>query len=251
MKLFNSLLAVMLFFSFVSLNAQDKVKMTVEDWERMMQSANTKDSSLMKEVSALQSDINKLRETSSKIVVPNCDSDLLGIVGATSADVDNFRKAVNELDGKIRRKEMPKADRQNDLDALKMNRIAALPEFFNKIFSQMQNSLDAWSEESSYTKGTSASSPAQAGTVIQPGTPGANDYSYTVVKGDCLWFIAKKKEHYGSGFAWPKIYQANKEQIKDPNLIYPKQAFKIPPLTEDERAKYEKLKKNYKPAPAK
>jgi len=71
------------------------------------------------------------------------------------------------------------------------------------------------------------------------------------VKGDCLWFIAKKKEHYGNGFAWPKIYQANKDQIKNPNLIYPKQLLKVPPLTEDEKAKFEKLRKNYKPAPAK
>lgn len=47
-----------------------------------------------------------------------------------------------------------------------------------------------------------------------------------VVKGDCLWNIAKYA--YGDGFAYMTIYQANKKQIKDPNLIYPNQVFVIP-----------------------
>jgi nucleoid-associated protein YgaU len=70
-----------------------------------------------------------------------------------------------------------------------------------------------------------------------------------VVKGDCLWRIAQKPEHYGNGFAWPIIYQANRDQIKNADLIYPNQTFKIPNLTEEEKSKYEKLKMNYKPAP--
>ncbi|MCR5747738.1 MAG: LysM peptidoglycan-binding domain-containing protein [Lachnospiraceae bacterium] len=44
--------------------------------------------------------------------------------------------------------------------------------------------------------------------------------NYTVEKGDCLWNIAKA--HYGSGFDYVKIYEANRGVIGDnPNLIYP------------------------------
>ena len=51
--------------------------------------------------------------------------------------------------------------------------------------------------------------------------------TYTVVKGDCLWNIAKK--FYGQGSDWPKIYQANKGIIgSNPNLIYPGQVYTIP-----------------------
>ncbi len=50
--------------------------------------------------------------------------------------------------------------------------------------------------------------------------------SYTVVKGDCLWKIAKA--HLGDGLRWGEIYQANRDQIRDPNLIYPDQVFEIP-----------------------
>ncbi len=43
--------------------------------------------------------------------------------------------------------------------------------------------------------------------------------TYTVVKGDHLWKIAQKQ--YGSGYAWTKIYKANKKLIgKNPGLIY-------------------------------
>lgn len=50
--------------------------------------------------------------------------------------------------------------------------------------------------------------------------------TYTVVKGDCLWNIAKK--FYGDGSKWTKIYNANKSKIKNPNLIYPGQKLTIP-----------------------
>lgn len=51
--------------------------------------------------------------------------------------------------------------------------------------------------------------------------------TYTVVKGDCLWNIAKK--FYGSGSQYTKIYNANKSVIGgNPNLIYPGQVLTIP-----------------------
>jgi nucleoid-associated protein YgaU len=48
---------------------------------------------------------------------------------------------------------------------------------------------------------------------------------YRVKRGDCLWKISKKE--YLNPFMWPLIYWANKTQIKDPDLIFPGQVFKI------------------------
>jgi nucleoid-associated protein YgaU len=50
--------------------------------------------------------------------------------------------------------------------------------------------------------------------------------SYVVVRGDCLWNIAKR--YYGSGPLWPRIFDANRTIIKNPNLIFPGQRFVIP-----------------------
>lgn len=52
--------------------------------------------------------------------------------------------------------------------------------------------------------------------------------TYTVVKGDCLWNIAKK--YYGDGSKWTVIYNANKSKLKSANLIYPGQVLTIPKL---------------------
>ncbi len=49
---------------------------------------------------------------------------------------------------------------------------------------------------------------------------------YIVQSGDTLSKIAK--EHLGDGTAYPKIFEANREVIKDPNLIYPGQKIRIP-----------------------
>ncbi len=49
---------------------------------------------------------------------------------------------------------------------------------------------------------------------------------YTIVKGDTLSGIAKK--FYGNAMAYPKIFEANREVIRDPNLIYPGQKIRIP-----------------------
>ena len=53
---------------------------------------------------------------------------------------------------------------------------------------------------------------------------------YTIVSGDTLSGIAKK--YYGNAMKYPVIFEANKEVIKDPNLIYPGQTIRIPKLEE-------------------
>ena len=56
--------------------------------------------------------------------------------------------------------------------------------------------------------------------------PATTSRTYTVKRGDCLWNIAKK--YYGKGNQYTKIYNANRDKIKNPNLIYPGQVLTIP-----------------------
>lgn len=56
--------------------------------------------------------------------------------------------------------------------------------------------------------------------------PTANPGAITVVKGNSLWRIARRV--YGEGVMYTVIYEANRDQIKDPDLIYPGQVFTLP-----------------------
>ena len=47
-----------------------------------------------------------------------------------------------------------------------------------------------------------------------------------VQPGDTLSGIAQ--EFYGDPLLWPRIYEANRNQIADPNLIFPGQSFRVP-----------------------
>jgi hypothetical protein len=59
-----------------------------------------------------------------------------------------------------------------------------------------------------------------------PPAPSPSVTHYTVVSGDNLWNISK--HFYGNGVFWTRIYNANRDQISNPNLIYPGQVFVIP-----------------------
>ncbi len=51
-------------------------------------------------------------------------------------------------------------------------------------------------------------------------------HTYVVVKGDSLSKIASGQ--YGNAQKWRRIYEANRDLIKDPDLIYPGQQLRIP-----------------------
>ena len=52
---------------------------------------------------------------------------------------------------------------------------------------------------------------------------GGGEETYTVKSGDTL---SKIGHHYG--VSWQEIFEANKDQIKDPNKIFPGQTLRIP-----------------------
>lgn len=53
---------------------------------------------------------------------------------------------------------------------------------------------------------------------------------YKVIEGDWLSKIASMREVYHTGSQWPMIFEANKDKIKNPNLIYPGWVLLIPTL---------------------
>jgi len=61
---------------------------------------------------------------------------------------------------------------------------------------------------------------------VTGGPAAAATKTYTVKSGDTLSAIAK--EHLGSANAYMKIFEANRDQLSDPDKIKPGQVLKIP-----------------------
>ena len=77
---------------------------------------------------------------------------------------------------------------------------------------------------------TLAEASDDAETAPAPAEPaaGAEPRTYSVVRGDTLWKIAEQA--YGDGAQYTKIFEANRDQLDDPDRIFPGQKLVIPDL---------------------
>lgn len=102
----------------------------------------------------------------------------------------------------------------------------------NKAQRQAENAMKQAKEEDARLKasgvisGGSAASEDSASSRESASMIGGAD-SYEVVGGDNLWNISAKDSIYANPYQWPLIYKANRNQIKDADLIYAGQVFDI------------------------
>jgi nucleoid-associated protein YgaU len=66
----------------------------------------------------------------------------------------------------------------------------------------------------------------ESGFTLDPAQANLQTGEVTVIKGNSLWRIARRI--YGEGLKYTIIYDANRDNIKDPDLIYPGQIFSVP-----------------------
>jgi len=141
--------------------------------------------------------------------------DILKAVGTDQAGYDAYKAEVRALEAKVSgllalspeelfKKRDEVAAVEAKLAELKKNKIS--------VVSEMQNALTAIEGKIAQLKNK---------------MPKALFDQYNVVVGDYLWKISGKKDIYSNPMQWMRIYSYNKEQIKNPDLIYPKQIFKI------------------------
>jgi nucleoid-associated protein YgaU len=94
---------------------------------------------------------------------------------------------------------------------------------FGNLFGKKEKSPTDFSNVRSGGSST-APSPGVTGPETVPSV--TTGRTYVVVSGDSLSKIAKHE--YGDAQKWTKIYEANRNLIKDPDLIYPGQELRIP-----------------------
>jgi len=173
--------------------------------------ANTQIEELNAQLEALNIQIAQLDRANADL-----NAQILATIGHSESEVMAFGRELDaiiaQLEGLMalapevlimRRGEVTAIDSR--VAELKQSNIAALPEMMDKLstIDQMLAELKA--------------------RVAQPVV-----IDYKVERGDNLWNISKKEQIYDDPYMWPRIYRKNKDQIKDPDLIYPKQVLAVP-----------------------
>jgi LysM repeat protein len=215
---------------------QQMQEMDEEEWQRQMDELNAEKSNLSGRITALNSEIDGLKKRMDELKqnATICEGSMYAAVGTTKEGVADFRKKFEETEKKVNGKVGTCEDaKKMYYDEVTNDKARCLPEFADR-YASMKKKLDAWCGEK----------PPETG--------------YTVVKGDCLWKIAKMK--YGNPYLWPAIWDANRDgvvnadkltnrrhqKITNPNLIYPGQILRIPALTDAQKKEAELKSKKYR-----
>ncbi|HPI19239.1 MAG TPA: LysM peptidoglycan-binding domain-containing protein [Candidatus Kapabacteria bacterium] len=184
-----------------------------------IQEFQNKVKTLQEQLANLDGDIEKLQKELEQVIadLKNCKESLYSMIGATPEQVEKYRQQVGVLEGKIsamkRLSDKQLAEKENDILALENeylalrdNKIALLPDIYNKLVQMGKDirNLYRTAKVTTYTVGTWAKDK------------------------DCLWNIAGKIEIFSDPFLWPKIWQSNTDIIKDPDIIFPGQVLKLP-----------------------
>ena len=155
------------------------------------------------EIDAMQGDV----DSTWKAIYDEIDTDADAVAA--------YRQKLQDLDAQVsgllalspeelfkKRDEVKQAEEM--LAAYKLDRISALTEMQNLI-AGIEGKL----------------------TQIKNKMPKAIYDEYSVVMGDYLWKISGKADIYADPMQWMRIYSYNKDQIKNPDLIFPEQILKI------------------------
>ncbi len=164
---------------------------------------------------------NEKQLASLQAAAKKCEDDLLALVGGSKDDINRFRERLGRLEGRVRELKALNDDqlleRQaevRELDAevtkLRGEKIAVLPEFFNRVIAVAKDIKGLYREPKTkfYTVGTWAKDR------------------------DCLWNIAGKADIYDDPFMWTKVWLANKDLVRNPDIIQPGQKLEIPKKTD-------------------
>jgi nucleoid-associated protein YgaU len=207
---------------------KEEAQLRITEWQNKVNELKTKLDNLNTTVNSMNTQMTQIAADTKR-----CNDDLYALVGATAADVANFRERLGRIESRTREMQRMSEDQRRtmlkDIDTLEMNlngmrreKIAVLPEFTNKIIDLARDN-----------KG------------LRPGKGATNTYTVGTWEKDrdCLWNISAKDNIYGDPLMWPKIWQANTDKIRNPDIIHPGQELTIPPAgpKTDEELRAERL----------
>jgi len=212
-----SVFCILLLVLNTSTFGQEERKMKMDEYKAQLAEWQTREANATEKLNKLQADIDALN-TEIAAVQGQIDAtweEIYALLGTDKAGVEAYRGNLNSIDGELEGLAALSPEElfrhQDELEGIE-KRIEEARGSKLAILTEMENKL---SELDGKVAALKAKMPA-------------NIFDqYTVLKGDYLWKISKKEEIYGNPYQWIRIYCVNKDQIKDPDLIFPNQIFNI------------------------
>jgi len=216
------LISVLAMVLTVGLLAQEMPK---EEWQNQMNELTAKRDDLQAKLSEVEKAIEEAKTMldEKNSALKECNDELMALVGEYEASLNAIDSKLTSLAGLSNQALL---ERKGELDEVatmiataKTNPLAKVPKYASRL-TEFERRLEALRKAlegaaMTYTVGTWAKDR------------------------DCLWNIAKKPKIYDNAFLWPKIWQANRSDIKNPDIIHPGQKLTVPPkapLTPEEKS---------------
>ncbi|HTY12517.1 MAG TPA: hypothetical protein VMF88_15750 [Bacteroidota bacterium] len=202
-------------------------KLSKEEWQRQLTEYTSQRDNLKNQLAKLTKEVDDLRSTLASLdkQIQSVRNETLALTGASDAERKEFEQNLQDLEHRVaallplsnqdlyvRRFEVDTL--QSIKDRLMKERIAAAERYYLRL-QNIQNKIDN-------LRATIASAKSAAESEEHYVVRSWSKYR------DCLWNISKKKKIYDNPFLWPKIWQANRDQIKDPDIIRVGEHLKIP-----------------------
>lgn len=196
-------------------------EMNKEQWQQEINKYTQMRTELTAKMKTLTADVANMQAQSTQLDADyqKCMDALYALVGSDASKAAAYRAEIEAAENKaselMRLSDADLLARAGEVDELGTkvkglwdNKLSLIPEFWDR--------LTALNDKVKSLQGTLANQ-------VKMYTVGtwAKDR-------DCLWNISKKKDIYNNAWLWPKIWQGNRDQIKDPDVISKGQKLKIP-----------------------
>jgi len=211
-----SLVAALLLVS-TGLFAQEERKIKMDEYKAQLAEMQNREATAAEKTASLKAEIAELQAKIDAVQV-EIDAEweaVYALIGTDKASVDAYRAELDDLDAQLDGLAALSPEelfqKRDEIKAVE-DKIAEMKESNIYILSEMKDKI---ADLEAKIAGLRDKMPA-----------GMYD-QYTVVNGDYLWKISKKDEIYGDPYQWIRIYCVNKDQIKNPDLIYAEQVLNI------------------------
>ncbi len=200
---------------------KDQGDICIKEWEQKVKDLQERLNALNMSIGSL----NQVLASENALLQTNKD-EIATLLGATQRQIEEFGQRLGVLEGKVRSmngmNDAQLSDKyevirsyENELNNMRGEKISLYPLYFNRMteLAREIRSLYRTKPTKDYVVGT-----------------WSDDR-------DCLWNIAGKAEIYNDALLWPKVWQANTEIVRNPDVIFPGQRLTLPagaPKTTDE-----------------